>query len=843
MFPTPAFPEPETEILTEASDYLYKATRQRAFFRNISILVPPTWINTRTQRMTFETFEKAEIRIDDSPGNPNACPYTMNYAMCGRRGKYIHLTSDFLMISSAASDCEPRGKILIVHQWAHLRWGLFDEYDNIQPFYTSPSGSLEFVRCSEDIPWKMLDCSLKRCKLKPCWVNNQTGLPEATCIPVAKETLTTKVSIMSHYRISGDFCNVSTHNTKAPNNQNRLCNLRSSWEVMLNTDDFAHDRNKPREISSTVPHFNLVQSSRRVIILVMDNSGSMFKENRFLKLKQATETFIMNGVRTGTFMAITSFNSIALNKSGLVHISDKARRINLIANLPKVAEGQTSICSGIHKAFQVWYNHSNELVLLTDGEDSKLSSCYEQIARSGSVIHTVALDPRIENNLEMFSSLTGGLAFSISDSSDSTGLMDAMIAIATAWETKKDHVILLESVSALIQADEWLNGTVYIDSTVGRDTAFTVTWSCHYLIIIPKKYIFDPQGNPIEENFTRHDDFCSSRLDVVGPLEVNVCIILSMYHSFKPGPVTLYAELKQGYRAVVGAEVVAYVFTPNGTTVTLPMWDNGAGDDIFRGDGVYSRRFVQFDSSGRYNLKVTAKGNGMTRISSSHMTRHQGTPPMLDENGNFIVEPFSRVHHGGVFCVKVSGKTKQDDFPPKTITDLSILSLNNDVIRLTWTAPGGNVSYYKLNMNTDIEQLKAGIQDENFVTANIIKGNLNKPSPFGQLEQIEVELPDIYNHSQIIFIVIEPYDESNHEMEMLMSNIVQVARPSPTSLSYISTTTIVPPLVQLEDLNILSAGVIAAFTVSSLVGCTCCCLLFGAAWRKRKHERAEYHLL
>uniref|UniRef100_UPI00358FBD7A calcium-activated chloride channel regulator 1-like n=1 Tax=Myxine glutinosa TaxID=7769 RepID=UPI00358FBD7A len=877
------------ETMTEASDYLYKATR-RAFFRNISILVPPTWSNTRTQRRTFETFEKAEIRIDDSPGSPDRCPYTMNYALCGRRGKYIHLTSDSLMISSAVSDCAPTERS-IVHEWGHLHWGLFDEYD-IQPFYTSPSGSLEFVRCSEDIPWKMLDCSLKGCKLKPCQVNDQTGLPEDTCIPVAKETSTTHVSIMSHYRISGvnDFCNASTHNTKAPNNQNRLCNLRSSWEVMLSTDDFANDRNKPRAISSTVPHFNLVQSFPRVIILVIDNSGSMYKESRFLKMKQATEIFIMNGVHTGTFMAISHFNSIALDKTGLVQITDKARRIILVDNLPKISEGETNICRGIQKGLQIASTDDgvawgDELVVLTDGEDSTLSSCYDQVVSSGSVIHTVVLDSRIETNLEMLTILTGGLSFSVSDSSDSTGFIDAMIAIADARETKEDHVIMLESVSASIPADEWLNGTVSIDSTVGRDTAFTITWVCLYLNIIPEKYIFDPHGNPIKANFTRNDDFCSSRLDILGPLEagewryaihnpniskqvISVAVLTHNRDNSKepiklvaeasedsviwPKHVTLYAALRQGYKAVVGAEVVAYVSTPNGTTVTLAMWDNAAGDDLFSGDGVYSRRFVRFDMSGRYNLKVTAKGNGMTRISSSHNTRHQRTPPILDENDKIqgtmkpipplellAVERFSRVHHGGVFHVTMPENTSQDD-SLKRITDLSVLSLNNDIINLTWTSPGGNVAYYQLNMNMDIDHLKAGIQDPNFAPPNVIKGDLNKPSPSGELEQIDVELPVTKNSSQILFIAIKPYDGSNHETEM--SNIVQVARPSPTSLSISATTTMVTQLPQLEVSNIISGRVLAVIIVcSSLTLCVCLCCIFGAALRRRwrRRDRSE----
>lgn len=35
---------------------------------------------------------------------------------------------------------------LLVHEWAHLRWGVFDEYNEDEPFYSAKSKKIEATR-------------------------------------------------------------------------------------------------------------------------------------------------------------------------------------------------------------------------------------------------------------------------------------------------------------------------------------------------------------------------------------------------------------------------------------------------------------------------------------------------------------------------------------------------------------------------------------------------------------------------------------------------------------------------------------------------------------------------
>lgn len=49
----------------------------------------------------------------------------------------------------------------------------------------------------------------------------------------------------------------------------------------------------------------------------------------------------------------------------------------------------------------------SEIVLLTDGEDNTISSCFDMVRKSGAIIHTVALGPAAAAELEQLSQMTG----------------------------------------------------------------------------------------------------------------------------------------------------------------------------------------------------------------------------------------------------------------------------------------------------------------------------------------------------------------------------------------------------------------------------------------------------
>lgn len=73
-----------------------------------------------------------------------------------------------------------------------------------------------------------------------------------------------------------------------------------------------------------------------------------------------------------------------------------------------------------------------------------------------------------------------------------------------------------------------------------------------------------------------------------------------------PNPVVVYAEVSQNFLPVLGATVIATIEKDGATAVSLPLFDNGAGADMTRNDGIYSRYFTSLSGDGRYSLKVSA---------------------------------------------------------------------------------------------------------------------------------------------------------------------------------------------------------------------------------------------
>ena len=90
-------------MFTNASSYLYTATKKRAFFKEVTILIPQTWSDNSTYTSPKNaTFNGADVIIAGynprfAPNGENsATPYTKQFQGCGKQAMYIHMTSYFL---------------------------------------------------------------------------------------------------------------------------------------------------------------------------------------------------------------------------------------------------------------------------------------------------------------------------------------------------------------------------------------------------------------------------------------------------------------------------------------------------------------------------------------------------------------------------------------------------------------------------------------------------------------------------------------------------------------------------------------------------------------------------
>ncbi|KAM8930989.1 calcium-activated chloride channel regulator 1-like [Pelodytes ibericus] len=825
-------------ILTDASTYMLQATKKRVFIRSAKVLIPNTWsIDSKYGRPKTESFDKADVIIAD-PFLQGDDPYTLQYGGCGERGKYIHLTPNFLLNDRLLRIYGPRGRVF-VHEWAHLRWGVFDEYNYDHPYYLSGQRVVEATRCPSSITGinKIDLCVGTKCDKVNCEYDQTTGLFEEGCQFYPNIEQTSQESIMYSQALDPvhDFCDKNTHNAEAPNLQNKLCNYQSTWEVIMksiemNTTSPLVDTNIPP------PVISLLQYKDRVVTLVLDISGSMNGFNRIGRLYQASEVYIMQIIETGSHLGIVIFSSGANVMSELVKITDTIQREQLKLLLPKVANGGTNICSGVHAGLEVnkkldGTTFGTELVLLTDGEDSGISSCFAEVEQSGVIIHTIALGGNADPSLEKLSEKTGGLKLFASDKVDANGLIDAFSGIVSNSGDFTQQSVQIESTSSRMGSSKCFTGSVVIDSTIGNDTFFLVTWD----IDIPTITLKDPSGKVYGNGQFKSDTVSkSARLTIpgraqTGVWEYNLCntqaseqvigitvnsrasdeneppIVAEAYmnadsNSF-PTPMIVYAIVTKGHSPVLNANVTAMIEPQGGAIQSLQLLDNGAGADILKGDGIYSKYFISYVGNGRYNLRVRVESTTEQSKLAAPKNRAlyisgyvvngtiESNPPRPQPSlQNQTLGDFSRTVSGGAFVVtNVPAGPPQDIYKPDQITDLRAIIEGNQTT-LMWTATGddldqGTASMYELRVSLTSQELI-----HNFTNAVAVNISHVRPQPAGSDESFTFTPEHItLQNGTILYFALIAYDDMNQKSDV--SNVARATlffppprpKPKPTS--------------------------------------------------------------
>ncbi|KAG2461517.1 CA3A1 regulator, partial [Polypterus senegalus] len=751
---------------------------------------------------------KANVIIAGPKNSKGDDPYTLQYEGCGKEGRYIHFTPNFLLNDKFIKAYGPRGKVF-VHEWAHLRWGVFNEYNEYQPFYRE-GDHYRVTKCPKDLSGKVClgnDCS-------KCNLENANDPPKEGCVFLPEKYQETSSSIMYTPVVKSvnQFCNKSNHNQDAPNDQNRFCKLKSAWEVILESEDF-RNANEATDLSSLEPQFTVMQESQTILCLVLDISGSMRESQRLERLQQASTLFI-EIAKEGSFIGIVTFNNIAYVKKGLTYISGDDVRKTLVNTLPTRAEGGTNICSGLRDAFEVLSEDDgstagDEILLLTDGEDSGISSCFEAVKTSGTIVHTIALGPSAAKELEMLSEMTNGKKNYASDNFNSNGLLEAFMELS-------EEQIKLESTGGTQEPGDSLFGETYIDSEVGFNTTFLVTWQTD---VKPDIFISDPDGKEYSiKDFKLGDKTTVGTLIIPGkaktgkwlyniqntanqaqPMTISitsqpsgaksepVIVKTNLQQSSEPPyTVVIYAEVFKNFMPVHNANVTAIIETASTNIITVTLQDNGAGADLVKNDGIYSSFMTDYDGTGRYNFKVqVSKFQNETKAAAGHTsgamyvqgylengTVHLNPPKPVVADEDFPVENFVRTKSGGTFMVKVVPPANKDVFPPCQITDLSAELLNNTVI-LAWTAPGddmdkGTVAEYEIRTSKQAVDLR-----DNFHNATKINTSSIIPLTARSREQFSFDLEEEEKvNNSVIFFAVVSHDESLLASDV--SNIAQV---------------------------------------------------------------------
>ncbi|XP_036413642.1 calcium-activated chloride channel regulator 1-like [Colossoma macropomum] len=821
----PAVPQNENIIkqikamITSGSEYLLKALDNKVYIKDVKILVPPNWSGTY-EKAKRETYDKANIIIDSPNPAHGDEPYTKQMKGCGEESEYIHFTPNFLLNDNLLNAYGPRGR-LFVHEWAHLRWGVFDEYNEQEPFYFSVNQQIQPTRCSKQFSgqwFEIINENPMLCRYE------ETGLPTKECQFFPDKEQQTNASIM--YMQSVDsvtaFCHEGDHNAEAPNMQNQKCNSKATRTVIFqdSVDKDALQTLKPLQ-SPSAPTFSVIQRRSRVVCLILDVSGSM-QGQRILRLQQAATIFLREIVEEGAYVGIVKFSTAADIISSLTKIEGKSRE-SLISNLPQTAAGSTNMCTGLKLGFEVLQQDDksavgDDVIFLTDGEATDdIQSCLQSAVDSGAIINTIALGPSASNVLVTMAKQTDGKFVVADENLISNQLVDAFSSFTMSDGDPTKQTIQLVSTGSATTG--WFNGTVPIDRTVGNSTTFTII----YEKSAPTVNIQAPSGSVYDQ--TRMTDHAATKtltLNIPGTAEAGdwrysffnkestaqtmtltvtsraardnvppVMVKAQMNQLTSDGskPMVVFAEVSQNHIPVLGAKVMATLQSDTGHSVDLYLLDNGAGADNFKDDGIYSRYFTKL-KNGRYSLKVQVIHQ--EGVSGSH-NRNSGAlyvpgyivngkvqlnsqkPPVSVKSAD--VGSFTRTATGKSFVVNVPpGVTPK--FPPGKITDLRA-KIRVDTIFLSWTAPGedfdlGTVESYEIRWS---KHLKTVLY--NFSDAIPVNTSALHPQEAGLDEQFSF-LPEVaIQNGTTLFFGIRSQDKEALKSEV--SNIARVTKfvPSP----------------------------------------------------------------
>ncbi|XP_033746377.1 calcium-activated chloride channel regulator 1-like [Pecten maximus] len=840
---------------TDASRILYSASKNFVYFKEITIVVPKSWSSSNQYTTIYGSASNSmDFLVDTARPETGNTPYVHGLTKCGGQGLYAHVTPE-LMLTSQSIGYGPIDKIL-VHEWAHLRWGVFDEYpsveqpdiDEIEKFYNE-DGTWKPIMCTDKILGVNLrDCSNSRSR---CFVDPD-GKPEPDCQFCVQSPNIAQASLMAFQWISSvvEFCDEDTssvdeelrHNTRAPNDQNHYCGQRSVWEVMRTHSDFNASNTAGSSSRATDPVFTVVQEGEIRLALVLDISNSMNARivgpSRLQLLQDIVGHFLSYTVPDNSDVGIVTFSSSAQIVTPMTTVTSDSVRESLVQSLPSTAFGYTALGDGLLKGLEVLNTTASMngaiIVLVTDGKENRrplVADVLPTLISCGVTVHSLAISSASDSQLTSISQETGGRSFFYSESSTSTVLHDAFGVILEA----SGAPIQIDSQGVTVQGGSPVTGQFYIDSTVGPKTILQAmvndTSSVSVRVTGPDGTTYTdtsgPSANSINRNVAisgtaaagRYTYTITSDTDLKGTVSIQSerkdsgsdgLIVRSwtsnqQYSYGQTSTFTVHASVLKDKTPVLRSTVSANLENEDGVGVVIVLRDDGIGSDLMADDGVYSGtvlpRYVTLD--GRLSVKVTAVNtDGTAKVLTS--TSGSGAAP-ISGSGNTVTlgnqENFQRVSQTGEVVVQdyVPGPIP-DVISPAKITTLTLTSVDDasGVIKVTWKAVGddiddGTATVYDVRLSTDFNALRTIPGGATKLTSQV-----PTPKASGQTETFTFTLPSLTRDSRTYYLAIRATDNNQNTGEL--SNIVSFSLLTdvnwfPTTTTPVPTTTTVTTVV------------------------------------------------
>lgn len=724
------------EVIRAASSVIFGASRGRAHFRQVRVLVPPTWTPaacpslTALQNATRETWDSADLRVTQNRHPRHGPrPWTLHTQGCGHTGDYVSLGHELLLQNTSFAGDNGR---LLAQAWLQYRYGVFEEEGVAgspvhPPHHRAPDGS-----------WRPTTCA------------NLPLVPSANCDPANLSCpfsltpeddpgLTSSFMAFPELPSVRDLCDEGSHDRWAPTRHNLICGGKSVWEVMRASPDFQNNRNVEGGLREGHVTFTYVRARPPRIVLLVEDTNVMNVQKRWDFMRKAVRKLVTYDIPDGYSVGLVVFDSVAATKHPLTTLSE-ANREKVGSSLPRNPsqedEHRRCVLCGLQEALRrlAQDGPGGHVVLVAGGsgvlDESEARAAENILGAAQATLHTIVYPltekyPRPNGGLATLATRTGGQAYIVPDEGigeDSKlsmyyNLLDALyhalggVAGRAALPVK---VHATEHPGGRMPVSE---GTFLVDAALGADTVFTIFYY-DVTHVGNQIHLVSPQGQVIDTANMQTEDAnmnmitvrlveaqvvpglwrykVANRADSHQALYVQVTsrprprpnvprITVRGWTSHAAGivnasdissPLALYAEVAAGVAGVQEASVTATItrlgYTTNGTQ--------------------HPPRRVQLLDNGLTGPDMR-RGDGVYSRLVPGLTA--GTYSVLVEvNGEVEDSKFAR--HVRVGLVDVVGAApSRDALPPARVVDLRAAPLPNtdNQVGFFWTVPGGDLDY------------------------------------------------------------------------------------------------------------------------------------------------------
>ncbi|XP_048776390.2 calcium-activated chloride channel regulator 1-like isoform X1 [Ostrea edulis] len=754
----PALLEKIKTTLTKASKVLYSATRKRAYFQKVFFLLPSSWSNRPQYKpATSVKITGADI-IFSAPRSATrrSFSHTKTYAGCGHKGIHSQLLTDVLSNSHPLAQSSPEK--YIIHEFAKLRYGVFDEYPSPgeNEFYFSTTfGRLDPIRCTVGLRGIIRGPS-GYCLFTS--IDPETGEFPAGCkyIPYPYRANGT-ASMMDHQYVREikDFCDDDhtpghfSHNVEPPNRHNRLCSHRSTWDVISKTPDFLNNANPPTTLSDQqlTPQFIIFRAPsrrRRRLAVVLDSPQEV---HRRLRLHQAVDHFLREGFDADTRVAVIHNGADRIDSGRM-----RSRRSTVIkAILENINQNYTSsstIQSRIQSGVEILRKGNLtkpglelHLVVFNCANQSNMEEDLQNLSDLDITPHVIHCGGDGTKQTEDIVTQQGGLV----ESKDHRSIFYAVQRLSDKLHDEKEQSIQILNENLEI-GETTYKGEFTLDETLHGELVLRI----HYNSSPPSVRVFSPNESeyglqtidtklryirftiPISEK--EHGKWSLS-ISNNSPQKENMHVIVvirprsredeaairtqawvKMFNEYSPPRVGLYAEVMYGGHPVVNAHVTAHVYQNNRNVAAITLRDTGGGLDIMKEDGIYSNSFTEMESHGNHYVEIVIEDiYNKTEIHRTHEIQIPPEKGFFPDDHDMLHAPRLKhitekikLKHG----LKRSTSTEHfeidprwdlkpeiDHYPPARIIDLHVgnVSRKNRTVFLSWTATGENLDTGRAN--------------------------------------------------------------------------------------------------------------------------------------------------